>query len=197
MSKYRELLLGCGRDHEKILWLPGEDSRWRNLTTLDYNPDVGADIVCDLDVTPWTGVWAPRPGKITETFAVKLPDDYWDEVHAYEVLEHMGKQGDVESFFATFAEIWRILKPGGYLFATTPSRYSVWLWADPGHRRAILSESLVWLDRGAWLKNSKRPGNPMSDYRRFFAGDFEIQESSDNHMRHVFWARAIKPARKW
>jgi len=57
----------------------------------------------------------------------QIREDFFDEVHAYEVLEHLGRQGDYRSFFATFANIYRVLVPGGLLLATVPSRYSGWL----------------------------------------------------------------------
>src|SRR3546814_9594459 len=87
---------------------------------MDHDPNCGADIVHDLDVMPWP-----------------VESDVFDEVHAYEVLEHLGSQGDFRSFFAHFGEIYRALKDGGILFATVPAWDSVWAWADPSHRRVI------------------------------------------------------------
>ena len=55
----------------------------------------------------------------------KLPlpfdNDTFDEIHAYEVLEHVGKQGDYIFFFAQFSDLYRILKPNGLLVAMSPS----------------------------------------------------------------------------
>jgi len=43
----RELLIGCGSNHTKILTTDGV-KEWSNLTTLDYNADHKPDVVWDL-----------------------------------------------------------------------------------------------------------------------------------------------------
>jgi hypothetical protein len=44
-----ELLIGCGNSRIKKLKLSPDDD-WTDLTTLDHDPDCGADVVHDLDV---------------------------------------------------------------------------------------------------------------------------------------------------
>jgi SAM-dependent methyltransferase len=80
---------------------------------------------------------------------IKLPfkDEEFDEIHAYEVLEHVGRQGDWRGFFREFKEYWRILKPGGYLIGTSPAYDSRWKWGDPGHARVFSIECLGFLKR--------------------------------------------------
>lgn len=198
MSDYRELLLGCGHSREKRLGLPGERLEWRGLVTVDHNEDVDPDYCIDLNQVEWS----PFRVASTPNLWTHLNDDavirsdHFDEVHAYEVLEHMGQQGDADSFFACFSEIWRVLKPNGHLFATVPSRYSAWLWGDPSHRRAILKESLVFLDQTQYIRqlDHDRP-TPMSDFRNIYTADFDIVESSDNQVTHIFCLRAVKPSR--
>lgn len=177
---YRELLLGCGHARDKRLALPGQPLEWHELTTVDCYPGCDPHIQVDLDARSWD----------------QLPSDYWDEVHAYEVLEHLGQQGDAFSFFCTFGEIWRILKPDGYLFATCPSRTSPWLWGDPSHRRVIQQESLVFLDRRQIHVNRQRH-SPLSDLSRFWRGDFKVFASSDDGAHHTFCLQAIKPIREF
>jgi hypothetical protein len=172
-----ELLLGCGYSREKRMCLPGNQLIWRNLVTADYRKKCSPDIVCDLDDMKWMPF---------------LPEKF-SEVHAYEVLEHLGSQGYEASFFSTFDNIWRILIPGGYLFATVPSRFSPWLWGDPGHRRAILPESLIFLDQTAY--DSQVGVTMMSDYRDIYKSDFKVISSTDDHVLHKFILQAIKPAR--
>ncbi len=79
-----ELLIGCGNSRRKKL---GFSREWSNLVTVDHDPDCGADVVHDLDETPWP-----------------FADDSFDECHGYEVLEHLGRQGDHRSFFRHFHE---------------------------------------------------------------------------------------------
>lgn len=161
---YRELLLGCGYRRHRIIdplhfknrQSPGplpaeeEEERWKNVTTVDLNPACGPDYVMNID----RGIAMPQ----TDLCDMKLfePHDFYpellqfktnlfDEVHAYEVLEHLGQQGDALSFFQDFDEIWRVLKPDGFLCATVPSRFSTWLWGDPGHRRTIQPATLMFL----------------------------------------------------
>jgi SAM-dependent methyltransferase len=173
MSDYRELLLGCGNSREKLLGLGGEKLEWRNLTTLDCTGECQPDIIWDLNICPWP-----------------IEDNSYDEIHAYEVMEHLGAQGDYLSFFAHFTEIWRILKPDGHFFATVPSRFSVWLWGDPGHRRAIMRESLIFLEQKNYQQQVGR--THMADYRHVWKGDFKVIASGDDHVKHTFALRAIK-----
>jgi SAM-dependent methyltransferase len=153
---YKELLLGCGTSRVKRLKPEFATEAWQNLITLDMNPAVRPDVVHDLNRTPWP-----------------FQDNQFDEVHAYEVLEHLGQQGDYRSFFAHFEVIWRILKPGGYLLASTPSWDGIWAWSDPGHTRIISEGSLVFLDRERYA--TKDGANPMTDYRFCYRGDFTLE----------------------
>ena len=88
--KKKELLIGCGSNHEKKIVYDGIND-WSNLITLDYNKDHNPDICWDL-------LSLPLPFK----------DQEFDEIHAYEVLEHLGQQGDYKLFFAQFSEFWRL-----------------------------------------------------------------------------------------
>jgi hypothetical protein len=170
-----ELLLGCGAQRDRRIAVNGKKG-WDRLVTLDMLPEHSPDVVHDLEMLPWP-----------------FADDTFDEVHAYEVLEHLGQQGDFRSYFAHFGELYRILKPGGAVALTCPSFRSVWAWGDPGHRRIISSGSLVFLDQEQYRLQVGR--TPMADYRPFWKGDFRgvwAEEKGDN-----FYAvlEAVKPAR--
>lgn len=172
---YRELLLGCGSTKAKLLGKSG-DRTWKALTTLDFEATHKPDVVHDLNVTPWP-----------------FEDNSFDEIHAYEVLEHLGQQGDFKSFFAHFMEIWRLLKPGGYLFATCPSCQSRWLWGDPGHTRLISAETLAFVIQPEYTKQVGVTA--MSDYRAWFTGDFDPHRIHDNGNQTQIILEAIKPSR--
>ncbi len=165
--KKAELLIGCGHDRRRLLCIDGSKG-WNNLITLDINPRVNPDVVHDLDALPYPFL-----------------DGEFDEIHAYEVLEHCGRQGDWRFFFAQFDEFYRILKPGGLFYATVPSWDSVHAWADPGHTRIINEGTLVFLDRSKY----GQPNSPMTDYRDSFVCDFEAVAAEHRDQRFIFCLR--------
>lgn len=145
----RQLLLGAGyAPYEKRMGLEGE-TEWGDLVTLDSNKKTEPAIVHDL-------------GHMLRIY--NCADDEFDEVHAYHVLEHTGKQGDIEFFFWQWREFWRITKPGGYFFGIVPSYKSVWAWGDPGHTRVINEGTIIFLDK---MQYENQVGKtPMSDYKQ-------------------------------
>ena len=169
-----ELLIGCGSNHEKRLTCDGT-KEWSNLLTLDYNADHNPDLVWDLmcpDVLPnW---W----------------ENKFDEIHAYEVLEHLGQQGDYRLFFKQFSAFWRVLKPNGHLLVTCPSRHSVWALGDPSHSRVLQKEMLVFLCQDAYADNVGK--NSMSDFRNIYKADFKIIHVHEDQEAFNFVVQAIK-----
>lgn len=207
---YRELLLGCGYRRKRELdpylythrcrrpWRQADASlRWVHVTTVDINSDCSPDYIMDLDQAEWRvdidGCNEDLELSPTQdrNWRYRFKSNLFDEAHAYEVLEHLGRQGDHLSFFQHFEEIWRMLRPGGFLCATVPSRYSEWLWGDPGHRRAILPATLHFLRQAQYEQHVGQ--GPSSDYRPDYKADFEILHSADNHETHTFVLQAVKP----
>jgi SAM-dependent methyltransferase len=155
----RELLIGCGSQRDKRLHPPGRPAQWEDLMTLDWNSAHHPDVVHDLEVLPY-----PFDG------------DTFDEIHAYEVLEHIGQLGDFRAFLAQFSEFWRILKPGGFFAATCPSYRSMWAFGDPSHKRVITSGTLVFLSQKQYrsqVDGDPGPKTSMSDFRFCYSADFE------------------------
>lgn len=148
-----ELLIGCGSTRDRRIKIEGRTT-FSNLVTLDANAAHGPDVIHDLNSLPYP-----------------FEANAFDEIHAYEVLEHCGRQGDWEFFFAQFSEFWRILKPGGFLAATCPSFRSLWAWGDPSHTRIFTSGTLVFLDQDEYRRQVGKTA--MSDFRFCYHADFK------------------------
>jgi|WetSurMetagenome_2_1015567.scaffolds.fasta_scaffold19130_5 SAM-dependent methyltransferase len=171
----KELLLGCGSNREKKLYVEGRTS-WSALTTLDFSDAHKPDVVHDMAQLP-----------------LPFADDSFDEIHAYDVLEHMGQQGDFRFFFDQWSDFWRILRPGGRFLGVSPHRSSPWAWGDPGHTRIICPESFLFLHQPAYADVGK---TPMTDYRFCYKADYDLEFSNIAvDQQHRFVLRAVKPSR--
>lgn len=167
-SHYRELLVGCGVSRSKRLAIDKTQEQWRSLVTLDIDPGVNPDFVHDLEVLPYP-----------------FADESFNEIHAYEVLEHCGRQGDWKFFFDQFAEFWRILRPDGLFYATVPSWDSAGAWGDPGHTRVINEMTISFLQQDKYdVENT-----PMTDYRFYWKRDFEPIVAMHRNEHFIFCLR--------
>lgn len=169
------LIIGAGSSKELRATTP-LSSIPPTITTLDIEPRHGTDVVWDLNVCPWPFL-----------------DDTFDEVHAYEVLEHLGHQGNAREFFDHFGEIYRILKPTGHLAGSCPRSDSLWAWGDPSHRRVINEGSLTFLDRTQYVEQVGKTA--MTDFRSIWAGDFSADAIQKTPDQMYFLLKAHKPAR--
>lgn len=148
------LLLGCGNDRGNRF---AGDGRWDGtLVTLDMDERCRPDVIWDLYNTP-----------------LPFDDNLFDEIHAYEVLEHVGVQGDFHFFFRQFDDFARMLKPEGKVKLTVPWWKSEWALGDPGHTRVLPPAAFVFLDRTQYTKQVGVTA--MSDYRVTYKSDFEVE----------------------
>jgi SAM-dependent methyltransferase len=170
------LLLGCGSKRDLLINTMPLANLEPTITTLDHERRHNPDVVWDLNVLPWPFV-----------------NDAFDEVHAYEVLEHLGQQGDARSFFDCFWQIYRILKPGGHLAGSCPQWNSMWAWGDPSHTRVINRGSFTFLDQTQYAQQVGKTA--MSDFRSLWHGDFEPIGLQDVGEQLYFLCKAHKPAR--
>jgi SAM-dependent methyltransferase len=161
-----ELLIGCGNDLRKKMSFEGIPKDWNDLVTLDIDPGVKPSVVHNLNVLPYP-----------------FSDNQFREIHAYEVLEHCGKQGDWKFFFDQFTEFWRILQPGGFLVASCPMWDSPWAWGDPGHTRMICKESLIFLSQEGYEQVGR---TAMTDYRPWWKGNFSVVGINENNEAGTF-----------
>lgn len=163
----RELVLGCGNAKRKVVSIGNEGYEWGDPVFLDINPDVKPDVVHDLNVRP-----------------LPFKDEEFDEIHAYEVLEHIGMQGDYKGFFAEFDEYWRILKPGGLLVGSCPKHDSLWAWGDPSHVRIISPGTITFLSQRAYKEQCGV--TPMTDFRYLWDKDFDLVMSNESEHSWFF-----------
>ncbi len=171
-----ELLAGCGSRRTKSIRI-NDKSEWTDLVTLDLNPDHNPNVVWDLNVRP-----------------LPFEDDKFDEIHLYEVCEHLGQQGNFRAWFDEWSEWWRILKPSGVIVGTSPHWSSPWAWMDPGHVRAMGPEILTYLHQPAYTDQVGKTS--ITDYRFCYRADFDIVLCNvDDKRNFQFGLRAVKPSR--
>jgi SAM-dependent methyltransferase len=108
----RKLDIGCGQ-HK----VPG-------ALGLDHIHSTQADVVCDLTQFPWP-----------------LPADTFEEIFAYNILEHL------PDTVATMNEIHRLARPGAQLHIRTPHFSSLESWEDPTHLHHFALESFDYFCR--------------------------------------------------
>lgn len=166
-----ELLIGCGNSRVKKLHLG--TAEWNELVTLDFDPDCNPDVLHDLTVFPYP-----------------FEDNTFDEIHAYEVLEHLGAQGDWKAFFDLFGELHRILKPEGLILATTPMWNSLWAWGDPSHTRIINVGTVQFLSQKQYAQQIGK--TPMTDFRHYWKKDFDVVHTEEKGGTFVFALKAVK-----
>ena len=171
MSNYRELLIGCGNNRDKKVWL--KKDKFENLTTLDITSSCNPDVVWDLTQVP-----------------LPFEDNSFDEIHAYDVLEHTGAQGDYEFFFKQFTDLHRILKPDGLLLGICPAWNSEDLWGDPSHTRVIGPSTILFLSQKEYRDRVGK--TPMSDFRYMYQADFDIIHSETREQKFLFGLKARK-----
>ena len=111
--KEKLLELGCGRKKRE------------GAVGVDILADSDADVVHDLD-----------------TFPYPFPDNEWDRILCFDVLEH------VQHFVRCVEEIWRIARPGATVEVTGPFMSSINYFSDPTHRRAFTSRTFDYFIEG-------------------------------------------------
>lgn len=110
LTDRRVLHLGCGRKYHPA------------AVNVDLVAATGPDLVHDLNARPWP-----------------LPDDQFDEVWAYDVLEHL------DDVIGSMEEIHRVCRPGAVVRITVPHFSSANAFTDPTHRHYFSHASLNYV----------------------------------------------------
>lgn len=104
--------MNCDLVPNRVLQL-GSGRKYRaGAVNVDITSDTSPDIVHDLNVTPWP-----------------FEADSFDEVHAYDVVEHLVDTVSV------LEEMYRVSRSGALLHLTVPHYSSCGAFVDPTHRR--------------------------------------------------------------
>jgi SAM-dependent methyltransferase len=176
--KKEVLLLGCGNLHDKRITFGGDEdgenligpgspypafNQYARLHLHDFDeglrdkfmnqPEYASFTLHDLNELPYP--W---------------PDNYFDEIHAYEVLEHCGSQGDGDFFFGQFNEFWRMLKDDGYFMLSVPAWDAEVAWGVPDHRRVMPPGLFGFLSKEYYEQVGEKSG--YGDYRHFLDGRY-------------------------
>ena len=135
---------------------PTFSSYFKDVWTVDMVKEHNPRVVWNLEDHPWP-----------------VPHNYFDEVHAYEVLEHLGGPlGDFRGFFNIWRDIWNCLKPGGLVAATTPWWNSRWAFCDPGHCKVYSPFILHYLDQDGYSQVGK---STQTDYRQWWPSPYSFK----------------------
>lgn len=127
---------------------------------VDIMPEVNPDLVYDLNKLPFP--W---------------DDNTFHRVDMSHIFEHLGdpwciKMPYYEWFFKFWREVWRILKPRGIVSLIAPVYNHESAWGDPGHVRAIMAQTFLFLSKKELARAKTEPHNPMTRYPINF--DFDI-----------------------
>lgn len=155
----RSLLIGCGNNYTKQLIYEGKSEWTGELTKLDINPNCGADVLFDMSDVAERGGTMP------------FDDDSFDEMGAFNTLEHWGRQGDSRGYFHEFGEYWRILKPGGLFSILVPINGDA--LADPGHTRFFSFNHFGFLSQVFYERNEVK-STCFTDYRWLWKKNFDV-----------------------
>ena len=188
------LHLGCGRKQgtpAQVLAYVGlkiETPPDARIVHLDADPALQPDLACVLGRDP-----------------IDLPDNSVDVAIAWHVLEHIGRQGESTEWFQFWAEVYRVLTPGGLLYGECPYYTSVWAWSDPTHTRAMSERCFAFVSQNCY----RQAHTAISPYR--VRCDFQWASIGGMAQGYQVWAdpndrentsirfalSAVKPLQPW
>jgi len=86
-------------------------------------------------------------------------DEMFDYVSAYDFLEHIPRTIYIDGklkypFVDLMSEVWRVLKPGGLFYSSTPCAYYPAAFQDPTHVNYVTPETFgeYFDDKKTWAK---------------------------------------------
>lgn len=164
------LLLGSGKNPIRNIRYNEQEENFSDndsIISIDMDPSSSPDFLMDLN-------------KVLPNKKLPFEDNSFDEIHAYNILEHLGVQGDWKGYFKEFTEYHRILKNNGQFFILVPVGQDA--LADPGHSRFFHKNHFGFLNQKFYDTNIEK-STCATDYRWFWKKNFEIDymEIVDSH----------------
>jgi SAM-dependent methyltransferase len=117
------------RSHRVLHLGPGRHE-WVGVS-VDIARDVRPDVVADLNRPPYP-----------------FRDNSFDAAYGFSIIEHL------DNFFGVFADLHRVLKPGGFVALLTPHFSNVSSYIDPSHRLHLSVRSFDYFVEGTSLYDS-------------------------------------------
>jgi SAM-dependent methyltransferase len=112
------------RTHRVLQMGPGHEGSFG--IKVDRLAEVRPDIMVDLNRPPYP-----------------FRDNSFDAAYAFSVIEHL------DNFFEVFADLHRILKPGGFVVVLTPHFSNEGSYIDPSHRLHLSIRSFDYFIEGS------------------------------------------------
>jgi len=106
-----------------------------------------------------------------EVFPYPLPDESCSTIRMSHLIEHIKPWLTID----LFNEAWRLLKPGGQLWISTPYAGSFRYWQDPTHCNGCNESTWMYFDPDYWLYTMYQP-KPWKIERSVWSktGDMEV-----------------------
>lgn len=169
----RALFVGCGNNRRINVRYDDEPEHYSDdwdIVTVDINKSCNPTILQDM--------------KVLHPFEYDIVLDpnnrKFDEINAYDSLEHWGALGDWKGWFDEMTAYHEMLKPGGIFRALVPIGEDA--LADPGHTRFFHLNHFRFLVKEFYENNSTKS---ISDYRWYIKRWWEIsilQKYEDHHI---------------
>jgi SAM-dependent methyltransferase len=111
------------RGHRVLHMGPGHEEAFG--IKVDREPSIRPDVLVDLNRAPYPFVASS-----------------FDAVYAFSVIEHL------DNFFGVFAELHRVLRPGGFVALLTPHFSNDGSFVDPSHKLHLSARSFDYFIEG-------------------------------------------------
>lgn len=159
------LNLGCGINRTRYDGKPLP----KGTINVDKNPAVSPDHLLDLND------------------GFDFGESVADEIHAYHIIEHIGKMGEPDTWFRFWRDCWRTLKRDGKMYVVAPHWLHMDSIGDPTHTRLICRQTFTFLDRESYIVEPGGEGSSMTQ----FGIDFDmaitnIEEAPREAPRGIF-----------